>query len=99
MSDENRKVSVLTAPHWLTAFLGIAIIFYFVPFFVGFFLGFTVESDIVFGFYAMLSGLFADIVLRWRLKITLILFQRLQAPFIAFWILLCLYVIVFEPLR
>lgn len=97
-STGNRKISVVTSPQWFTVFLSIAFIFSFVPMLIGYYLGLTVASDTVFGFYALLSGLFADAVLRWRLNISLVLFQRVQIPFIGFWIFVCLYVMIINPL-
>lgn len=91
------EVSVLTAPHWATAFLVFAAVLSLVPFFVGFLLGFSVASDVVFGVYALISGLAADLILRWKPGWVLVVWRRPRVPFIALWVVLCGYVILFRP--
>ncbi len=92
------QISVLTSPHWIAAFFAIAVPASLVPFFVGFLLGFSVASDTVFGAYALISGLFADFVLRWKFKKALMVSRKPDIPFNILWVLLCLYVIAFQPL-
>ena len=92
------KISVLTSPRWFAAFFAIAVPASLVPFFVGFLLGFSVASDAVFGTYALISGLFADFVLRWKFKKALMVSRKPGIPFNILWMLLCFYVIVFQPL-
>lgn len=93
----NESVSVLTSPHWLGVFMGIAIACSLVPTIIGFLLGFSVRSDVVFGVYALFGGAAADGLIRWKLARSLVLFGRPRIPFISLWALLCLYVIVFRP--
>ena len=93
-----QSISVYSSPQWLIAFFMIAIPTSTLPFFVGFIMGFSVASDIVFGVYALISGLIADIVLRWKFKRALMVWIKPKVPFNVIWILLCLYVITFQPL-
>ncbi|MFQ5662662.1 MAG: hypothetical protein ACE5HL_02385 [Terriglobia bacterium] len=100
ISEKRRvEISVLRAPHWVPIFVVAAAVISFVPFFVGFLLGLSVSSDIVFGVYALISGVAADVVLRRRFGRTLLVWQRPRIPFVAFWIALCSYVILFSPLE
>ena len=93
------RVSVLTSPHWLGVFFLIAVPASAVPFIVGFMLGLSVSSDIVFGVYALLSGTFADLLLRWRFRKALMALLTPPIPFMVVWLMLCLYVILFQPLE
>ena len=92
------EVSVLTSAHWTAAFFCIAVPASFVPLIVGYFLGFSVASDPIFGIYALISGLFADVVLRWKFKKALMVWRKPRIPFNVLWVLLCFYVILFQPL-
>lgn len=98
-SEEKKEVSVLKSPHWLTVFFAIAVPASFVPLIIGFIFGLTVTNDHVFGIYALLSGTFADFIIRSKFKRALMVFQKPRVPFIMLWVLLCLYVIVFTPLQ
>ena len=89
--------SVLTEPYWVTLFLLIAVAASFLPFGVGFLLGMSVTNTSVFGIYALIGGLLADVVMRRTFRTTLVLFRSPRIPFVAAWILLCLYVIAFRP--
>jgi hypothetical protein len=93
------EVSVLLSPHWITIFLAIAVVASLVPFFAGFMFGLSVSHDRVFGVYALISGVLADCLIRWRFRRLLLLFTRPRVPFVVLWIVLCLYVIVFTPLE
>ena len=64
MQKTARKITVLTAPHWTGAFVVMSAVLSLVPFIVGFLLGLSVASDVVFGFYALISGVAADQILR-----------------------------------
>jgi hypothetical protein len=92
-----QEVSVLTSPHWIAVFLAIAVPSSLVPFFIGFLCGLSVAHDFVFGFYALISGVFSDCMIRWRFGRVLVAFKSPRIPFIIFWILLCLYVMLFTP--
>ena len=104
MADANEagsreaEILVLTAPHWASVFVALAAVLSLVPFFVGFLLGFSVASDVVFGVYALISGVAADMILRWKPGRVLLAWRRPRIPFIALWVALCAYVIVFQPL-
>lgn len=91
------EISVLTSPHWIAIFLAIAVPTSLVPFFIGFIFGFSVAHDFVFGSYALISGAFADFMIRWRLGRLLVVLRKPRIPFIILWILLCLYVMLFTP--
>ncbi len=95
---EAAQISVFSAPYWVPIFVAMAAAISFVPFFIGFLLGFSVSSDIVFGVYALISGLAADQILRRGFKRTLLLWQRPRITFAALWIVLCAYIILFRPL-
>ena len=92
-----QEVSVLTAPHWIATFVLIAVPTSLVPFFVGFLAGLSVAQDVVFGLYALVSGAFADFIIRWRFGKVLLVLREPRIPFIVFWALLCLYVMVARP--
>ena len=70
-----------------------------VPFLVGFLFGASVGSDVVFGVYALISGVAADVIVRRRFNRLLLLWRRPRVPFILFWVALCGYVILFRPLE
>ena len=91
------ETSILTAPHWMFAFIAIAAAISLVPFLVGFILGFSVASDVVFGAYALMSGVAADVLLRSKLDRVLVAWHRPRIPFIALWIVVCAYIILFGP--
>jgi hypothetical protein len=90
-------VSVLAAPQWVGVFMALSMALSLVPFAAGFVTGLTVSNTSVFGTYALISGVMADAVIRWKLKKTLVVFRSPRVPFVALWILLCAYVIVFKP--
>lgn len=94
---ECRNIQVLTAPHWVAAFFMMAVPISFLPFFIGFALGFSVADDLVFGLYALLSGLAADAILRFRLRVRLVLWSQPRIDFIVLWVLLCFYVMLVKP--
>ncbi len=95
---ERADISVLAAPHLLGVFIALAATISVVPFLIGFLLGFTVASDIVFGFYALISGIAADMVLRWKPGWALVTWHRPRIPFIVVWLVFCIYIMVFQPL-
>jgi uncharacterized membrane protein len=64
---------------------------------VGFVAGLSVANTSVFGLYALISGVLADVGIRRWLRRTLVVFQSPRVPFVALWVALCLYVIVFTP--
>lgn len=97
--DSKKDTFVFTSPQWVTCFFAIAVPASLVPFFIGFILGFSVASDVVFGLYALLSGIFADYIIRIRFKRSLMFFIKPRVPFILVWILLCFYVMLFSPLH
>ena len=88
---------VLTAPQWPAVFVALAMILSLVPFIVGFLLGLSVASDVVFGIYALISGIAADMILRWKPGRILLVWRRPRIPFVAFWVALCAYVILIQP--
>ena len=94
-----QEVSVFTSPQWLTIFFAISIPASLVPFLIGFTLGLSVSSDIVFGSYALMSGIFADIIIRRKFGRLLIVLRKPRTPFVILWVLLCLYVMLFKPLQ
>ena len=96
---QREEISVLTSPHWLGAFVAISVVTSFVPFLIGFMLGLTVANDSVFGTYALVSGGFADFIIRSKFGIVLLVLPKPKIPFIMFWVLLSLYVIVFKPFQ
>lgn len=98
-SKNRQETSVLTSPHWLGVFVAIAAVTSFVPFLFGFMLGLSVANDSVFGAYALISGGFADFIVRSKFGKVLLVFRKPRIPFIIFWIFLCLYIIVFNPLH
>lgn len=96
--DKTRKeISVLKFPQWIGVFLAIAVPTSLVPFFLGFLLGLSVAHDSVFGSYALISGAFADFIIRSKFRRVLVVFRKPKIPFIALWFLLCVYVIFFRP--
>ncbi len=97
--NDIKDVSVFTAPQWIAVFFIIAVPASLGPFLIGFALGFSVESDIVFGVYALISGVFSDYIIRKVFNRSLLLFIKPRIPFIIVWFLLCLYVILFSPLK
>ena len=96
---EIEKVSVLTSPQWLGIFIAIAMVASVIPFLCRFVLGFSVSSDLVFGFYALISGVFSDILLRIRFRRVLVITKNPAMPFVILWIVLTCYVMIFEPLE
>lgn len=96
---QREEISVMTSPHWLGIFVAISIITSFVPFLIGFMLGLTVANDSVFGTYALISGGFADFIIRSRFEKVLLVFRKPRIPFMVLWALLSLYIIVFKPLQ
>ena len=94
---KNEEKSVLTSPHWIAIFLAIAIPASLVLLLIGFILGLSVAQDFVFGLYALLSGAFADFVIRWRFRRVLVVFSKPRIPFIILWVLLCFYVMLLTP--
>ena len=96
---ERNEISVLTSPHWFGVFLIISIVTSFVPFLIGFILGYTVSSDSVFGTYTLVSGGFADFIIRSKFMKVLLIFKKPKIPFIAFWIIFSLYIIIFKPFQ
>jgi hypothetical protein len=96
-SDPRLDLWVLTSPHWLTLFVALSVVISFVPFFVGFALGLSVASDVVFGFYAMISGICADLIVRRAMKRRLLIWKTPPISFVYFWVILCLYVMVMKP--
>lgn len=93
-----RSIAVVTNPHWGGVFIALAVPISILPFAIGFALGFTVASDVVFGLYALISGLASDAIIRYKLNIDLnILPIGPRLPFILLWVLLCIYVILFRP--
>jgi hypothetical protein len=97
-NDSPDFVFVVTSAHWITAFVALAMALSLVPFLVGFALGYSVASDFVFGFYALTSGLAADLILRVKYRKALIVWRDPRIPFVVLWAVLCLYVMAFEPL-
>lgn len=95
--SKREETSVLTSPQWVGIFLAIAVLASFVPFFLGFLLGLSVTHDAVFGTYAVLSGAFADFIIRVKLRRVLLAVRSPRIPFIALWFLLCAYIIAFRP--
>ena len=89
--------SVFTEPHWIAIFMAIAIPASLIPFALGFVLGLSVTRDAVFGAYALISGIFADYIIRAKLGRALVLLSNPRIPFVVLWILLCVYVVVFRP--
>jgi hypothetical protein len=96
--DPLESILVLTSPNWVVAFVTLAMAISLVPFSAGFLLGLSVASDVVFGFYALTSGLAADAILRAKFRKALLAWQQPRIPLIALWAVLCFYVIVFQPL-
>jgi len=96
---EKQEVWVLTSPQWITTFFAIAVPASLIPFIIGFMAGLSVAHDVVFGFYALLSGVFADFILRSKFNRVLLLLLKPRVPFIIFWLLLSLYVMLFSPLQ
>lgn len=94
---ERREVLVFSSPHWVAIFFAIAVPASLVPFYIGFLLGLSVAHDVVFGVYALLSGVFADFVIRMGFKRLLVVFRKPRIPFLALWIVLCIYIMVFTP--
>jgi len=90
-------VSVLTEPHWVAAFMALAVVLSFVPFAVGFVMGLSVTNTSVFGAYALISGVLADLLFRRILRKVLVVVRSPNIPFVALWVGLCAYVIVFTP--
>ena len=91
------EILILTSPHWIAVFMAIAVPTSLVPFLIGFIFGLSVAQDFVFGLYAMVSGVFADFVIRRRYGRVLVVFRKPRIPFIGLWVLLCLYVMLFAP--
>jgi hypothetical protein len=79
------------------AFIAAAAVISIVPFLVGFGFGFSIVSDVVFGAYALISGVGVDLLFRKKLRRDLIAWQRPRVPFIALWVLVCGYVMAFRP--
>jgi hypothetical protein len=96
--DRTESIFVVTSAGWITVFVGLAIALSLIPFCVGFSLGFSVASDVVFGFYALISGLAADLILRVKYRKTLIVWRDPRIPFVVLWAVLCLYIMAFQPL-
>ena len=92
-----RDVWILTAPHWLAPFMGLSVVISFVPFILGFVVGLSVSSDVVFGAYALISGTCAHLVLQYRLHRRLLIWRKPAVPFVYFWVLVCLYVMIAAP--
>lgn len=95
--DHRFDLWVLTSPHWLTLFVVLSVVISFVPFFVGFALGLSVASDVVFGFYAMISGICTDLIVRRIMKRRLLIWKTPSIDFVYFWVILCLFVMVTRP--
>lgn len=96
---EREEISALSSPHWVGAFVAISVVTSFVPFLIGFMFGLTVANDSVFGSYALVSGGFADFIIRSKFGKVLLVLRKPRIPFIMLWVLLSLYIIVFKPLQ
>jgi hypothetical protein len=96
---KREETSVLTSPHWLAIFIAIAVPTSLIPLLIGFVFGLSVAQDFVFGLYALISGAFADFVIRWRFGRVLVVFRKPKIPFIILWVLLCFYVMLFTPFQ
>jgi hypothetical protein len=94
---KREAISVLTSPHWIAIFLAIAVPTSLVALLFGFIFGLSVAQDFVFGLYALVSGVFADFIIRWRFKRVLVVFKKPKIPFVIPWALLCFYVMLFTP--
>ena len=90
-------VSVLGEPLWLGVFMVLAMLFSLLPFALGFVAGLSVSNTSVFGIYALLGGVLADLLLRRKFRRALVVFRAPHIPFVTLWIVLCAYVIVVRP--
>jgi hypothetical protein len=96
--ERSDSTVVVTSAGWVTAFVVLAAVLSLIPFLAGFLLGFSVASDVVFGFYALISGLAADLILRVKYRKALIVWRDPRIPFVVLWAVLCLYIMAFQPL-
>lgn len=64
---------------------------------VRFVLGYSAASDRVFAIEALVSGVLANLVIRYAMHRRLMLIPKLPIPFIYFWPLLCLYIYIARP--
>lgn len=97
--ETDDEILAITAPQWATAFVMLAAMLSTVPFLIGFLFGASVSSDLVFGFYALISGVAADRILVKKFNRRLLFWRRPRITFVLFWIALCGYVMLFQPLQ
>jgi len=90
-------VSVLSQPQWVAVFMALSVAVSLGVLLIGFIAGLSVANTSVFGGYALISGVIADVVLRRWLRKVLVVYGSPRVPFIALWFVLCMYVIVFAP--
>ena len=92
-----RQKNIVLAPHLLTGFVILSAFVSIVPFLFGFLLGLSVSSDLVFGIYALISGVAVDLVFTKVFRLDLVVLASPRIRFVWLWAIMCGYIMIFEP--
>lgn len=97
---KGESFSVLSSPYWIGVFILVALPFFVVFFFIGSFFDIQgISNEQRFAVYALLAGISSDIFLRLWLYVALAIVRRPRISVIVIWIMGCLAVLTFQPIK
>jgi hypothetical protein len=92
--------NVLTSPYWIGVFILVMLPFFVVFFYIGTFFEFQgISNEQRFAVYALLAGISSDTFLRRWLYVALAIVRKPRIPMILIWIIGCLVVLTFQPIK
>ncbi|MCH8322449.1 MAG: hypothetical protein IIB64_05170 [Proteobacteria bacterium] len=98
--QRGESFNVLTSPYWIGVFILVAMPFFVVFFFIGSFFELQgVSHEQRYAVYALLAGICSDIFLRRWLYVALAIVRNPRIPMILIWIIGCLAVLAFQPIK
>jgi len=92
--------NVLSSPYWIGVFLLVALPFIVIFYFIGTFFGLEgISHEQRYAIISLLAGICSDVFLRRWLFVALAIIRRPMIPFVLLWIIGCLMVLTFQPIK